>query len=71
MDWLLIIKIAADGGALASAAIAMFFGYRAATLTINEGMAEADLRRQSNYAIYAGIASALAAASFAVALLSI
>lgn len=71
MDWLLILNFAADCGALASTAIALLFGYRAVAFSFNERTVEPDLRRQSDYAIYAGIASALAAMSFAVALLSI
>ena len=71
MDWLLILTIAAQGGAVASTATAMLFGYRAATFTIDERTAEADMRRQSDYVSYTGAASALAAASFVAALLSI
>jgi hypothetical protein len=71
MHWLLILEMAADGGALVSTAIAMLFGYRAATFTIKDDTLEADLQRQSVYAIYAVIASALATVSFAIALISI
>lgn len=71
MDWLLVFDMASDGVALASATIALLFGYRAATLTVGEDTPEADLSRQSDYAIYAAVVSALAAASFGMALLSV
>jgi hypothetical protein len=71
MDWSLVLELAADGGAFASTAIAMLCGYRAAHYTINDETLEGDLRRQSDYAVYAVIASALAAASFGIALMSI
>jgi hypothetical protein len=71
MDWMLVFELAADGGALASTAIAMLFGYRAAIFTINDDTLEGDLRRQADYAVYAVIASALGAASFGIALMSI
>lgn len=71
MDWLLVLDMASDCGALASSSVAMFFGYRAAIFTIADDTVESDLRRQSDYAIYAAVVSAAAAASFAIALLSV
>jgi hypothetical protein len=71
VDWLLVWDIAADGGALASTAIAMLFGYRALTISIKEETIEADLQRQSDCATYAGVAGALAAVSFGVGLIAL
>jgi hypothetical protein len=71
MDWLLVFDLASDGVALVFAMLAVLFGYRAATFTVSDDTLEADLIRQSDYAICAAVVSALAAASFGIALLSI
>ncbi len=71
MDWWLFVEVAANVGALASTVIAILCGYRAATFAVSDETVEADLRRQSGYAIYAVVASAMATLSYAIALLSI
>ena len=71
MDWLLILKIAADSGALAATAIAIFFGFRAFTVPEGEEASVGYLQRQSTYADYAGVTGALAAAAFVAGLIAL
>ena len=71
MDWLLILSIAADSGALASTGIAIFFGIRAATFPEADEASVGYLQRQSDYAIYAAASGAIAAAAFAAGLVAL
>lgn len=69
MDWLLILGMVADGGALAATAFAMLFAYRSASFRIKKETAESELRREFDCAAYTGIAGAMAAVAFCVALM--
>lgn len=71
MDWLLVLDVAADGGALVSTAIAMLFGYRTVTVRIDNETLTADLQRQLDCATYTGIAGTVAAVAFCVGLMTL
>jgi hypothetical protein len=66
----LILDLAANIGGLASTVIALFFGYRTATMPIDEGVSEADLHRQSVCGSYTVLAAVLAAVCFGMGLLA-
>ncbi len=69
MNWLLILDVAANGGALASTAIAVLFGYRTVTVRSEGDPPKAELERQLDCATYTGISATVAAVAFCVGLM--